>query len=324
MNLDNMATELRRHGLKVVEIDGWITRGYRQQDLQEVRAIGWHHTATNRNAFINNNCPTLPVLVNGRSDVAGPLCNLGLGRDGTVYVVATGVANHFGAGSAYNIPTDMGNHYAIGIEMESSGVAPWDWTAEQLYWAPRLGAALELIYLQHLPPEKRLQLGHMEYSSQGKIDPAGWPGGMDGLRNSINNILNNGAAPAPKPVIPAPAPHTPAPPSSSAPAGASQLTGDIRWIVESGDTLSGIAAYFKESVASLAAHNGIKNPNAIKVGEWIWPSYNGKDTWTVDPGDTISSISRFYGGNPSVASIIDSNGVDPNRLSVGLRLNIPK
>jgi hypothetical protein len=37
----------------------------------------------------------------------------------------------------------------------------------------------------------RLQLGHMEYSSQGKIDPAGWPGGMDGLRMAINNELNN-------------------------------------------------------------------------------------------------------------------------------------
>jgi N-acetylmuramoyl-L-alanine amidase. len=124
----------------------------------------------------------------------GPLCQIVFGRNGTVYMVATGVANHAGKGSAPGIPKDAGNHYLIGIEMESSGIAPWDWTADQLRVAPHLGAAIEEWGMQHLAPEMRLQLGHMEYSSQGKIDPAGWPGGMDGLRASINAVLNGGAA----------------------------------------------------------------------------------------------------------------------------------
>ena len=197
-NLDNMADVLRAAGLKVVEVPGWKTRGYASQDLKAALGVLWHHTATARSRYLTSNAPTLDMLVNGRSDLPGPLCNLGFGRDGTVYVVATGVANHAGAGSLPGVPVNLGNHYLIGIEMESSGVAPWDWTPEQLYWAPRLGAALEKGFLMGLPAEKRIQAAHYEYSSQGKIDPAGWPGGMDGLRASINAVL---AGSAPKPPV---------------------------------------------------------------------------------------------------------------------------
>lgn len=200
-NLDNMATVLRAAGLKVVETPGWKTRGYAGQDLKACLGVLWHHTATNRIQFAGNNMPTLSMLINGRSNLAGPLCNLGFGRDGTVYIVATGVANHAGAGYLPGVPRDMGNHYLIGIEMESSGIKPWDWTPEQLYWAPRLGAALEKGFLMGLPAEKRIQAAHYEYSSQGKIDPAGWPGEMDGLRASINALLMAPKPPAPKPPV---------------------------------------------------------------------------------------------------------------------------
>jgi len=184
MILSNLANELRAYGLSVIETVGWANRGYAGQDLQEVRGILWHHTATNRQRFAGSNAPTLQMCIDGRPDVAGPLCNIVFGRDGTVYMVAAGVANHAGAGVAYNIPRDYGNHYLIGIEMESSGIAPWDWTPDQLRVAPYLGAALERI------TGATLQIGHLEYSSQGKIDPAGWPGGMDGLRSQINAVLD--------------------------------------------------------------------------------------------------------------------------------------
>ena len=193
MKLSNMATVLRAAGLTVEETPGWAKRGYAGQDLAQVRGVLWHHTATGRAAFTRSDAPTLNLCINGRSDLPGPLCNIVLGRDGTVYLVAAGVANHAGVGQAAGIPDDMGNHYLIGIEMESSGVTPWDWTADQLRVAPHLGAALERAYLGKLDPELRLQLGHMEYSTAGKIDPAGWPGGMDGLRASINKVLDSGA-----------------------------------------------------------------------------------------------------------------------------------
>ncbi len=190
MKLSNLANVLRAAGLTVVETDGWASRGYTPPggqpiDMADVRGVLWHHTATNRSAFARANAPTLSMCTYGRADpwLPGPLCNIVFGRDGTVYLVAAGLANHAGRGSAAGIPDDMGNYYLIGIEMESSGIAPWDWTDDQLRVAPYLGAALEKAYAASL------QLGHLEYSSEGKIDPAGWPGGMDGLRDSINAIM---------------------------------------------------------------------------------------------------------------------------------------
>lgn len=188
MKLSNMASVLRADGLTVVETQGWANRGYAGQDLQEVRGVLWHHTATHRSRF-NEDAPTLNMCVHGRSDLPGPLCQIVLGRNGTVYLAAAGVANHAGRGTAPGIPENAGNHYLIGIEMESSGIMPWDWTLDQIRVAPHLGAALERAYLQHLPEDMRLQLGHKEYSYDGKIDPAGWPGDMDGLRGAINRIL---------------------------------------------------------------------------------------------------------------------------------------
>jgi hypothetical protein len=193
MKLSNLADVLRAAGLTVVESPGWADRGYAGQDLRQVRGVLWHHTATHRTRYALQDAPTLSMCLNGRPDLPGPLCNIVFGRNGTVYLLAAGVANHAGAGSAPGVPTDMGNHYLIGIEMESSGIAPWDWTPDQIRIAPHLGAALERAYLGWLDESERLQLGHLEYSSQGKIDPAGWPGGMDGLRANINTVLNGSA-----------------------------------------------------------------------------------------------------------------------------------
>jgi hypothetical protein len=194
MKLSNLANVLRAAGLTVVESPGWADRGYAGQDLRQVRGVLWHHTATNRGRYAASGAPTLSMCLNGRPDLPGPLCNIVFGRNGTVYLLAAGVANHAGAGSAPGVPKDMGNHYLIGIEMESSGIAPWDWTEDQIRIAPHLGAAFERAYLGWLDESERLQLGHLEYSSQGKIDPAGWPGGMDGLRANINAVLNGSAA----------------------------------------------------------------------------------------------------------------------------------
>lgn len=202
-NLDGVVKILRAAGVTVHETPGWITAGYAGQDLIQIRGVLWHHTATNRSAFITHPAPTVNMCKYGRAQppLPGPLCNMVFDRNGEIWMIATGVANHAGAGSAPGIPRDMGNHYLIGIEMESSGIAPFDWTPAQIKMAPVVGAALERAYLQGLPPAERLQLGHKEYSSEGKIDPAGWPGDMDGLRAAINKIL---AGPAPKPPAPKP------------------------------------------------------------------------------------------------------------------------
>lgn len=291
MKLSNLPTILRSYGLTVVETPGWANRGYAGQDLQAIRGVIWHHTATNRARFNSDDAPTVGMCTTGRPDVAGPLCNIVFGRTGIVYLIAAGVGNHAGRGSAPGIPIHTGNHYFIGIEMESSGIAPWDWTPDQLRVAPYLGAALELGYLQHLPAEMRLQLGHKEYSSEGKIDPAGWPGDCDGLRASINAAIAELQGGAPAPVAPAQAPAAPAPAPAPAPPRFSDS--EIHWVVESGDTLGKIQAYYNgPSVAQIAAHNGI-HPDHITPGQKIF--IPGRLVWIIEAPDSIRSVAAYYG-----------------------------
>jgi len=101
-------------GLKVAEQPGWRTRG--RGDVGFIRGVICHHTA----GPLKGNMPSLGTVTNGRPDLAGPLAQLCLGRDGTFYVVAAGRANHAGAGSWQGIAT--GNTSFIGIEAENTGV----------------------------------------------------------------------------------------------------------------------------------------------------------------------------------------------------------
>lgn len=118
MMLTDLATACRKSGLRVVEVGGWKTRG-RPGGMKGVRGIVVHYTATSDRA--KGNIPTLKTLLSGHGELPGPLSQLGLGRDGTVYVLAAGKCNHAG-------PADRVSHsnsYAIGIEAEHSGSGPW-------------------------------------------------------------------------------------------------------------------------------------------------------------------------------------------------------
>lgn len=322
MRLSNLAANLRKYGLTVVEVGDWANKGYANQDLQDTRGVIWHHTATPRSNYNYSDAPTLNLCVNGRSDLPGPLCNIVFGRTGIVYLIAAGVSNHAGVGGWTNIPQNMGNHYTIGIEMESSGIAPFDWTADQKRIAPYLGAALELSYLMHLPPELRTQIGHKEYSDEGKIDPAGWPGDMNGFRDQINEkIAELTAGKTPKPN-----PHLPTPAAPAVPGG--KYVPDPHWLVEKNETLSQIADWAGVSIPMLAKFNGIKDVNKITVGERIWSPAGRYDTWIVDPGDTLGNIAGLYGSkyghNVSRIQLQDANGINTNSdLKVGMRIVIP-
>lgn len=128
--LTDLADVLRGAGLSVVEIDGWQTRGWRGKPTPDggllTQPLGGlvHHTGTPQSAL--GNYPTLNTIIRGRSDVAGPLAQLGLGRDGTWYVVAAGRANHSGAVDDQR----YFNSYAIGVEAEHPGGGA-DWPTAQ-------------------------------------------------------------------------------------------------------------------------------------------------------------------------------------------------
>src|SRR2546426_643173 len=87
-----------------------------------VEAADQEHTAGAR----TGNMPSLGIITNGRPGLSGPLAQLGLGRDGTFFVVAAGRANHAGAGEWQGEKNGNGNF--IGIEAENTGLAndqPW-------------------------------------------------------------------------------------------------------------------------------------------------------------------------------------------------------
>lgn len=111
----DLADACRRSGLKVVEVDGWKTRGH--GPMASAETIVCHHTATSDKAA--GDYPTMRVVRDGRPGLPGPLAQIGLGRSGTVYVIAAGRCYHAGK-TQYR---RQGNSYAIGIECEASGAS---------------------------------------------------------------------------------------------------------------------------------------------------------------------------------------------------------
>jgi len=177
---------LRDAGLKVALVPGWETRG--RAEMGEVLGVICHHTAGER----HGNMPTLQLLVDGRSDLAGPLAQLGLGRDGTFYVIAAGRCNHAGAGIWMDVTN--GNSNFIGIEAENTGGADdFPWPAVQLDAYRRGVAAI----LKFVGKPALACAAHREYARPAgrKHDPVF---NMDDFRTAVGAIL---AGTAPPPVL---------------------------------------------------------------------------------------------------------------------------
>jgi LysM repeat protein len=103
--------------------------------------------------------------------------------------------------------------------------------------------------------------------------------------------------------------------------------------IRPGDTLSGIAARYKTTVAALLKANPqITNPNLIYAGRSLnlpgssdsfQPSPTpGAGRYTVRPGDTLSAIGARFG--VSYQAIAQANGIaNPNLIYAGQQLTIP-
>lgn len=96
------------------------------------------------------------------------------------------------------------------------------------------------------------------------------------------------------------------------------------YTVQSGDTLSSIAAKFGTSYQTLASLNGISNPNLIYVGQVLRVNGSasaGSVYYTVRVGDNLSAIGSRYG--TSYQSIASLNGLaNPNLIYAGQTLKI--
>jgi len=196
--LTNLADVLRGAGLPVVEVAGWKSRGHGQ--MSGVRGVLWHHTATP--ASRAGDYPSLGIVRDGRSDLPGPLANLGLGRNGTWYVIAAGLAYHAGAGSHPAVGTNNGNNWLIGVEAEHPGTSGTPWPAVQLESYRQGTAALLRAY--GLGADRCI--GHKEWAPSRKPDPIGLNMAAERgfVHDKIVNFRPGGSAPAPAPapVIP--------------------------------------------------------------------------------------------------------------------------
>ncbi|EWC63691.1 Phage endolysin [Actinokineospora spheciospongiae] len=179
--LTDLAQAVRKSGLRVVECGSWTGRGH--GPMTSVKGVVCHWTATGPAVRPGEDYPSLGIVRDGRAGLPGPLANLGLGRDGTVYVIAAGLAYHAGEGYLAGVGAN-GNANLVGIECEGSGT----WPAAQLAAYPRLCAALSAHYRF---PAARV-IGHSEWTSR-KIDINTWPGGMARFRAQV------GAPPTPPP-----------------------------------------------------------------------------------------------------------------------------
>ncbi|OLF70826.1 LysM peptidoglycan-binding domain-containing protein [Loigolactobacillus backii] len=105
--------------------------------------------------------------------------------------------------------------------------------------------------------------------------------------------------------------------------GASTSTGSS-YIVQSGDTLSGIASTYGTTVSALASLNNISNTNLISVGQRLTvkgsaSTASNSNYYTVRSGDTLSAIATAHGLNTAVLAAY--NGItNYNYISVGQQI----
>lgn len=163
---------------KFVEYPGWRNRGH--GDFKDIRGVMVHHMGGRGAAR---------TIAEGRSDLPGPLSQFHIAQDGTVTVVAVGVAWHAGVGSYPWLPTNMGNWHLIGIECEgpvTPGITQATegrerWPDAEVIALRNLCAAL----LGKLQLGTDRLIGHKDYAgrAQGKWDP--WNMSMDWLRGEV-------------------------------------------------------------------------------------------------------------------------------------------
>lgn len=147
-----LADELRKAGLRVVEVSGWKSRG--SESFSPI-GVTWHATAGSRSSTAQGE---VNVILNGSSSAPPPIAQMMIYRDGVVYVCAAGRCNHNKVGWA-GPNKGLGNTALFGIEMANDNKGE-PWPAAQLDAARRATAAI--MRRIGADPNKRLA-GHYEH-----------------------------------------------------------------------------------------------------------------------------------------------------------------
>ena len=191
--LTDLADVLRGAGLKVVEVPGWRTNARPASTGGfDPRGNLWHHTGakdTNPLSIEDDRAYAEWLAEVGRSDLPAPLCQLSVGRDGTIYVCAAGRGNHAGTAKASGpIPAGDGNELYLGWECQNSGSEGW--TPAQYDAMVRGGAATSRAYGWTAEANR----AHKETSVTGKWDPGLLD--MDRFRVDVRVAMNPDTTPA--------------------------------------------------------------------------------------------------------------------------------
>jgi N-acetyl-anhydromuramyl-L-alanine amidase AmpD len=171
---DWLADVLSVEGLDVVEYPGWHDRGH--GDFGDIWGVVCHHTGSNTDSP--------ETIADGRPDLPGPLSHILLAQDGTVTVVAQGIAWHAGRGQHDGLPDNQANEHTIGIHAVSDGQHDYPDVQYEAY--VRCAAAI----VRKLGQPASHVIGHKEWSPE-KVDPAL---DMDKFRSDVEAHLSAASA----------------------------------------------------------------------------------------------------------------------------------
>ncbi|MEW2634081.1 peptidoglycan-binding protein [Streptomyces sp. NPDC048389] len=204
LSADQLLRALRNEGLRVVEHRSWRTHNRNHKGpWGPTHGVMIHHTVTSGTAN------SVELCYDGYSSLPGPLCHGVIAKDGTVYLVGNGRANHAGPGDddvlravineSATLPADNeantdGNRHFYGFECINLGDGKDPWPAAQLEAIEKATAAVCRAHgWTH-----RSVIGHLEWQP-GKVDPRGFS--MNSMRSRIRERLGgdpSGPPPAPK------------------------------------------------------------------------------------------------------------------------------
>lgn len=186
VTLDWLLTRLRDEaGLATEEVPGWESSG-RPRGGFAPGGVLIHHTGFRATSADPH--PALETVVQGRSDLPGPLCHVLVDRQAVCHVITAGRANHAGEAKASGpMPGGDGNTDYVGIEIEYAPQEPYGQqpTAEQGLAAVTAAAAI----VSRLGNGADHVRYHLETSTAGKWDPGNTVDG-DEFRRRVAEVLD--------------------------------------------------------------------------------------------------------------------------------------
>nr|WP_078857115.1 peptidoglycan recognition family protein [Streptomyces sp. NBRC 109706] len=200
LSADRLVAALRAEGVRVAEHKSWRTHNRNHAgSWGPVHGVMVHHTVTSGTAS------SVDLCYNGHSSLPGPLCHGVIAKDGTVYLVGHGRANHAGSGDRAvldaviaegKLPPDQkadtdGNKHFYGFECVNLGDNKDPWPAEQVEAIVRASAALLRAHDWGKDGDTSV-IGHLEWQP-GKIDPRGPGVSMGDIRRRVAERLKHPA-----------------------------------------------------------------------------------------------------------------------------------